>query len=153
MIRATILATILFCSCSNSSNNLDLTNSANNNNSDSLISNRIDTYFKYFNAHNWQKMADMYIDSADMKDPAYGIQSIKMSKPEIIKKYDELLMAVPDVHDDVKAIHCAKSTATVEFVSSGTGPDKKKFELPICTIFTFNEQGKIMRDHTYYDNF
>jgi SnoaL-like domain len=110
-------------------------------------------YFRHFNAHNWQKMADMYIDSADMKDPAYGIQSIKMSKPEIIKKYDELLMAVPDVHDDVKAIHCAKSTATVEFVSSGTGPDKKKFELPICTIFTFNEQGKIMRDHTYYDNF
>jgi hypothetical protein len=153
MIRTSILAIILFCSCGNTNNNAAYTDKVNIANSDSVIRQSINNFFENFNAHNWQKMADMYIDSAEMKDPAYGLQSIKMSKAEIVKKYEELLMAVPDVHDEVIAIHCGKSTATVEFVSSGTGPDKKKFALPICTIFTFNEQGKIISDHTYYDNF
>jgi ketosteroid isomerase-like protein len=40
----------------------------------------------------------------------------------------------------------------VEFISSGTAPDGSKFELPICTIFTI-ENEKIVKDFTYYDNF
>jgi ketosteroid isomerase-like protein len=40
---------------------------------------------------------------------------------------------------------------TVEFISKGTGPDGKAFELPICTVLTV-EDGKIAKDFTYYDN-
>ncbi len=40
----------------------------------------------------------------------------------------------------------------VEFVSSGTGIDKVKFELAICTILTI-ENGLITKDFTYFDNF
>ncbi|WP_262892331.1 hypothetical protein ACN9ML_07985 [Dyadobacter endophyticus] len=40
----------------------------------------------------------------------------------------------------------------VEFISTGTAPDKSKFTLPICTIFTI-ENGNITQDFTYYDNF
>jgi hypothetical protein len=30
----------------------------------------VKTYFEHFNAHNWQKMAEMYADTADFKDPS-----------------------------------------------------------------------------------
>ena len=59
---------------------------------------------------------------------------------------------IPDVHDKVINIHEAGKFVTIEFISSGTAPDGKKFELPICTIMKI-ENGKIAEDFTYYDNF
>jgi ketosteroid isomerase-like protein len=111
----------------------------------------IDQYFQHFNKHDWQKMAEMYIDQPEMKDPAYGIKNVKMTKAEIIKKYSELHQMIPDVKDSVINMYHSGNQVIVEFESSGTGPDGKKFVLPICTIFELKD-GKIARDLTYYDN-
>ena len=60
---------------------------------------------------------------------------------------------LPDLHDQVIQTYASgDKNVIVEFVSSGTGPDKVKFELPICTIFTI-ENGLITKDFTYFDNF
>jgi steroid delta-isomerase-like uncharacterized protein len=111
----------------------------------------ISTYFKYFNNHNWQAMANMYTDSAVMRDPAYGINTVILTKADIVKKYQELNTLIQDVHDDVKKIYESGNNVIVEFESKGTGPDGKAFTLPICTIFEI-ENGKISKDFTYYDN-
>ena len=107
--------------------------------------------FDYFNQHDWVKMAEMYADSATFKDPTFGNATVIQTKGEIIKKYSELAQMIPDVKDEVKAIYHAGDHVIVEFISSGTAPDKKSFELPICTIFKI-ENGKITQDFTYYDN-
>ncbi len=112
----------------------------------------IDQYFQYFNSHDWQKMAGMYIDQPEMKDPTYGIKNVKMTKAEILKKYTELSQMIPDVHDKVIKMYHAENNVIVEFESSGTAPDGSKFTLPICTVFEI-ENGKISKDLTYYDNF
>lgn len=112
----------------------------------------IEQYFTHFNNHDWQKMVAMYIAQPEMKDPAYGLKNVKMSHNEIVKKYSELQKMIPDVQDRVVAMYPSENHVIVEFESSGTGPDGKKFSLPICTIFEIKD-GKISKDLTYYDNF
>jgi len=108
--------------------------------------------FVHFNNHDWQKMADLYIENAEFKEPASGMVVHQKSKDMIIKEYSELQNQFPDVQDSVVAVYpSGDKNVIVEFVSKGTLPDQSKFELPICTIFTI-ENGKITKDYTYFDN-
>jgi ketosteroid isomerase-like protein len=112
----------------------------------------VNNYFKHFNAHDWQKMAEMYADTANFKDPSLGIGVVKQTHQQTIKKYSELAGIFPDLRDDVMATYpSGENHIVVEFVSSGTGPDGVRFQLPICTIFNI-KNGKIIQDFTYYDN-
>lgn len=112
----------------------------------------VQEYFGYFNQHNWAKMAEMYAVTAEFKDPSLGQGIVKQSREEIIKKYTELNAIFPDIQDKVSQIYkSGDKHIVVEFISTGTAPDSSKFELPICTIFEF-ENGKIIKDFTYYDN-
>ena len=112
----------------------------------------IKQYFEYFNKHQWQEMAEMYIDTAQFKDPSLGQGVVKQTRQQIIAKYKSLNDTFPDIHDEViKIYHSGNENIIVEFISTGTAPDNSKFELPICTIFKI-EQGKIAQDFTYYDN-
>ena len=108
--------------------------------------------FVHFNNHDWQKMADLYIENAEFKEPASGMVAHQKSKDMIIKEYSELQNQFPDVQDSVVSVYpSGDKNVIVEFVSKGILPDQSKFELPICTIFTI-ENGKITKDYTYFDN-
>lgn len=110
-------------------------------------------YFDHFNQHNWPKMAAMYTDTAEFKDPSLGQGTFKQTRDQIVKKYSELGTTFADVRDEVLQVYpSGDKHIIVEFVSTGTAPDGSKFELPICTIFTI-ENGLITKDFTYYDNF
>lgn len=109
-------------------------------------------YFSVFNRHDWSGLAGFYADSVILKDPVLGTGPVTVSRQDIVKKYQDLHQSIPDVKDSVVAVYPAGSVVTVEFISTGTGPDGKPFTLPICTIFEF-KAGKIIRDLTYYDNF
>lgn len=110
-------------------------------------------YFEHFNNHEWIKMANMYSDIAEFKDPTLGQGIVKQTKQQIIEKYTELSKMFPDVKDKVIQIYpSGEKNIIVEFVSTGTAPDNSKFELPICTIFTI-ENGLITKDFSYFDNF
>lgn len=113
----------------------------------------VNTYFEHFNNHDFTKMANMYADTTDFKDPSLGQGIVKQTRQQIIAKYTELANIFPDLHDQfIQAYPSGDNHIIVEFVSSGTGPDKVKFELAICTIFTI-ENGLITKDFTYFDNF
>ena len=110
-------------------------------------------YFTYFNQHDWNKMAEMYAETADFKDPTLGKGIVKQTRAQTIQKYSELQKVFPDVHDEViKTYPSGNDYVIVEFVSRGTAPDGVKFELPICSILRI-ENGKIVEDFTYFDNF
>ena len=142
---AIVMCSLLSCNNSPQKSLNDMDNSTKN----KAI---IEQYFKHFNNHEWQKMADMYVEQPEMKDPAYGIKNLKMTKADIVKKYTELHQMIPDVLDNVIKIYHSGDNVIVEFESSGTAPDGSKFTLPICTIFEI-KNGKITKDLTYYDNF
>lgn len=110
-------------------------------------------YFEHFNKHEWIKMANMYAQTSEFKDPSLGQGIVKQTRQQIINKYSELDKFFPDLHDQVIQIYpSGDKHIIVEFVSSGTAPDNTKFELPICTVFTI-ENGLITKDFTYFDNF
>ncbi len=132
----TILLTILITSCNNSKN-------------EKLVQ----QYFEHFNNHDWTKMANMYSETADFKDPSLGQGIVKQTRQQIIDKYSGLNEIFPDIHDKIIQIYpSGEKHIIVEFVSTGTAPDGSKFELPICTIFTI-ENGIITKDFSYFDNF
>lgn len=108
--------------------------------------------FVEFNKHDWQKMANLYTENPEFKEPTSGMKPQLKSRAQIVKEYSEMQSMFPDVQNSVVAVYpSGKNKVIVEFVSKGTNPDKTKFELPICTIFTI-ENGKITKDYTYYDN-
>ena len=110
-------------------------------------------YFEHFNNHDFVKMANMYAETTAFKDPSLGTGIVMQTRQQTIDKYTELAKIFPDLHDQViQTYPSGENHIIVEFVSTGTGPDKVKFELPICTILTF-EKGLITKDFTYFDNF
>jgi hypothetical protein len=110
-------------------------------------------YFDYFNHHNWEKLASLYADTAEFKDPTLGVGIALQTRAQTIKKYSELNSMFPDLNDKVINTYVSGNNhVIVEFVSTGTGLDMVKFELPICTIFTI-ENGLITKDFSYFDNF
>jgi hypothetical protein len=110
-------------------------------------------YFEYFNSHQWVKIANMYSEISEFKDPSLGQGIVKQTRQQTIDKYSELNKIFPNLQDKViQTYPSGNKNIIVEFVSSGTALDSSKFELAICTIFTI-ENGFITQDFTYYDNF
>ena len=110
-------------------------------------------YFEHFNNHEWTKMANMYAETTDFKDPSLGQGIVKQTRQQIVDKYSELNKVFPDLHDRViQTYPSGEQHIIVELVSIGTAPDHSKFELPICVIFTI-ENGLITKDFSYFDNF
>ncbi|MFQ6599413.1 nuclear transport factor 2 family protein [Flavobacterium sp. C3NV] len=140
-----LIVVILVISCNNQNQSKPMDVSEN----EKLVK----QYFEYFNNHDWKKMAEMYTETADFKDPSLGQGIVKQTRQQIQNKYAELNKIFPDLQDKVVQIYpSGEKHIIVEFVSTGTAPDNSKFELPICTIFTI-ENGLITKDFTYFDNF
>lgn len=109
--------------------------------------------YEHFNKHEWEKMANLYTENAEFKDPSFGQKTVQQTRKQIADKYKELEKMFPDVRDNIVAVYpSGEKHVIVEFVSSGTAPDSTKWQLPICTVFTI-ENGLISKDFTYYDNF
>ncbi len=109
--------------------------------------------FEAFNAHNWQKMADLYAPDAVFLDPALGAEPVHQSKDSIVAKYTALQSICPDITDSLVGVWaCDTNKLVAEFVSKGTFPDGSSMRLPIVSILTFRN-GLIVSDRTYYDNF
>ncbi|KQM21749.1 nuclear transport factor 2 family protein [Chryseobacterium sp. Leaf201] len=113
----------------------------------------VETYFKHFNNHEWKKLAQMYTETSQFKDPSLGPGLITQTRQQTINKYSELNKVFPDLHDKIMQVYpSGEKHIIVEFVSSGTAADSSKFELPICAVFTI-ENGLITKDFSYFDNF
>jgi ketosteroid isomerase-like protein len=111
----------------------------------------IKSVFEYFNQHDWEKMAALYTDPAEFKDPSLGQEIVKKTRAQIVHKYRGLQEMSPDIRDDILQVYPSGDRhVIVEFVSSGTAPDGTQWTLPICTIFAI-ENGQVTKDFTYYD--
>ncbi len=142
-ILSIVLLLLIFPSC----NNKETTNFENTNKA------IVKESFEYFNKYDWAKMASLYVDNAELWEPSMQQGVTKMTHAQIMGKFTELSKMIPDVHNEMGQIYpSGDKHVIVEYTSTGTGPDGKKFTLPMCSVYTF-ENGKITRDITYYDNF
>jgi steroid delta-isomerase-like uncharacterized protein len=73
--------------------------------------------------------------------------------------YASLFRAAPDVHIEVKNRHVADDAIVLEVMISGThlGPWRglpatgRHLEFPLCAIFTFDENDRMLGERIYYD--
>lgn len=107
--------------------------------------------FEYFNQHDLEKMAGLYSQEAEFLDPAFGTEYVKQSHQQIIEKYSSMEQLFPNIHDEVVSICSSDDKVIVQFISTGNSGDSIQFRLPIAAILTL-QNGKIVRDATYYDN-
>ena len=92
--------------------------------------------FVHFNNHDWQKMANLYSEKAEFKEPASGMVAHQKTKEQIVKEYTELQNQFPDVQDSVVAVYpSGDKNVIVEFVSKGILPDQSKREKHISLAF------------------
>jgi steroid delta-isomerase-like uncharacterized protein len=78
-------------------------------------------YFEYFNQHNWEKLAGLYADTAQFKDPTLGKDIVLQTRQQTIKKYSELNNVFPDLNDEVINTYASDSNHVImEFVSTGS---------------------------------
>lgn len=65
----------------------------------------IKAYFEHFNNHDWKRMAEMYTETADFKDPSLGQGIVKQTRQETIAKYEQLNAIFPNLHDEIVQIY------------------------------------------------
>ena len=107
--------------------------------------------FQYFNQHEWKKMAEMYAENAQFLDPSFGSEYVSQTREQTASKYAEMEKMFPDLHDEIVGMYSSGDKVIVEFVATGSSGDSIKFKLPIAAILTIQD-GKIVKDATYYDN-
>jgi steroid delta-isomerase-like uncharacterized protein len=74
--------------------------------------------------------------------------------------YGEFLRGFPDLRFDIKGLHVGDEAIPVEMVVSGThlgpwfglSPTGRRFELPACAVFIFDEDDKIAGERGYFDS-
>lgn len=99
--------------------------------------------FQAFNAHRWEVMENFYADDVIFTDPV--LPGPKRGKEGMSDWYK----TVPDIYDDIQAIHVSGNVVVVQFVSTGT-ESGRKFKKAICSVLTIKD-GKVVKDETYYD--
>jgi hypothetical protein len=109
----------------------------------------IQKLFESFNQHNWQAMADCYADTATFLDPSLGVEFVRLTKADIVKKYADMEKQIPDIRDSVLVLIAKENQVWVEFISKGKLNDTTQIYIPIATHFTL-ENGKVIKDNTYY---
>ena len=95
-ITTTILAIALLASCDNQ-NTTKITTTEN----DKIVK----QYYEHFNNHEWTKMAEMYTETSDFKDPSLGQGIVKQTRQQIIEKYSGLSEMFPDVKDEIIQVY------------------------------------------------
>ncbi|MEM6813323.1 MAG: nuclear transport factor 2 family protein, partial [Bacteroidota bacterium] len=80
-----LLALILLFSCNTKDVNHAEPNTASTENEK-----MVRQYYEYFNNHEWVKMAEMYAEISDFKDPSLGPGIVKQTRQQTIEKYTGL---------------------------------------------------------------
>jgi steroid delta-isomerase-like uncharacterized protein len=74
--------------------------------------------------------------------------------------YGEFFRGFPDLRFDITGLHVGDEAIPVEMVLSGThlgpwfgiAPTGRRFELPACAVFIFDEDDKIAGERGYFDS-
>ena len=80
-------------------------------------------------------------------------------RDEVRTYYESLLQALPGLHLDVRRHHASASAVVVEVIIRGRhlGPWRglpatgRQIEIPLCGIFTFDDEDRLAGEKIYYD--
>jgi steroid delta-isomerase-like uncharacterized protein len=107
--------------------------------------------------HDLEAIMRTWGDAPWFDDVAWDEQSY--GRDEIRSHYDELLRAFPDLGIEVKERRVTEDAVILEVIVSGTHLGAwrdlpalgRRMESRVCAIYTFDENGMLELERTYYD--
>lgn len=109
------------------------------------------------NAHDLEGILDTFGDAVAYEDQAWlneyagaaGIRSY----------YEQLLEASADLRIDIESEHVGEATVVLEVVIRGTHTGNwyglpstgRRFEFPLCAVYTFDSNDRLAGERIYYD--
>jgi len=117
----------------------------------------VDEHVRHENAHDLEAIMGTFGASAQYDDEPWGAHYV--GRDQVRRFYQELLAAVPELRIDIERSHASTSAIVLEVIIRGrhlgawrglpgTGA---QIELPLCGIFTFDDDDRLAGERIYYD--
>ena len=109
------------------------------------------------NAHDLNGIMDTFGATARYDDEPWHDR--RLGRDDVQTYYQELLRSVPDLHIDVQREHVTGDSIILEVVIRGTHQGRwrglpgtgRKVVIPLCGIFTFDEENRLAGEKIFYD--
>jgi len=109
------------------------------------------------NAHDLDGVLGTFGDAAHYDDEAWGEHYSGLNG--VREFYSQLMKALPDLDIKVVRRHVTEEAIVLEVLIRGTqlGPWRglpatgRKVEIPLCGVYTFDEQDRLAGERIYYD--
>jgi steroid delta-isomerase-like uncharacterized protein len=117
----------------------------------------VDEHVRHENGHDLEAIMATFGTSARYDDAPWNAHYD--GRDEVRAFYAASLLAIPDLHIDVQKRHPAGDAIVLEVVIRGRHlgpwrglpPTGRTVELPLCAIFTFDENERLAGERIYYD--
>jgi len=117
----------------------------------------VEEHLRFENAHDLNGVLATFGDVADYDDEAWGEHH--HGRENVRAFYAQLMTALPDLTIDVLRRHVTKEAIVLEVTIRGThlGPwrglpaTNRRVEIPLCGVFTFDDQDRLAGERIYYD--
>ena len=118
---------------------------------------QVEEHVRFENAHDLDGLmstfgANGFYDDAPWSERHDGLDGVR-------RYYETMLRAAPDFHIEVKHRHVAEDCVVLEVELTGTHlgawrglpATGRRFDFPLCAVYTFDEQDRLAGERIYYD--
>lgn len=117
----------------------------------------VEQHLRLENAHDLEGVLGTFGDAAHYDDEAWGEHYEGISG--VREFYSQLMKALPDLEIQVARRHATEEAIVLEVMIRGTqlGPWRglpatgRRVEIPLCGVYTFDEQDRLAGERIYYD--
>jgi steroid delta-isomerase-like uncharacterized protein len=118
---------------------------------------QVEEHVRLENAHDLEGLMSVFGSSGFYDDEAWGEHHTGLEG--VRGYYMDLMKAAPDFHIEVKRTHVGEEAIILEVVLTGTHqgawrglpPTGRRICVPICGVFTFDEEDRLAGEKVYYD--
>jgi len=116
----------------------------------------VQEHFRIENTHN----LDAVMDTFGSQTSFLANHELHEWREAVRAFYDEFFRGFPDLRFDITHLHVGDEAIPVAMVLSGTHtgtwfgmpPTGRRFEIPACAVFIFDEHDKIAGERGYFDS-
>jgi len=118
---------------------------------------QVEEHVRFENAHDLDGLMSTFgpsgfYDDAPWSERHEGLDGVR-------SYYQTMLRAAPDFHIEVKRRHVAEECVVLEVELTGTHlgawrglpATGRRFDFPLCAVYTFDEQDRLAGERIYYD--
>jgi steroid delta-isomerase-like uncharacterized protein len=117
----------------------------------------VEQHIRLENAHDLSGVLATFGEAARYDDEAWGEHYT--GRDEVRAFYEQLMAALPDLEIEVQHRHITDETIVVEVLIRGTHlgawrglpATGRKVEVPLCGIYTFDDDDRLAGERIYYD--